>query len=214
MKNKLITIMCLHFTNAGAQSESGVEQYYYTHTGGSAVYVPVAYYNTSGNWYGEARYNYDDVETFSLYAGKKFSREGDLSYSATPMIGGLVGRMNGASVGMNMEAGFQKLFFTCQSQYSFSLEDKTNKFFFNWSELGVQATDWLYGGLAMQQTNIYKTTGSFEPGCMLGVSWKNWTLPFYAFNPGNEEGYFVLGIYLEWENVKKTGNKNILITGL
>ncbi len=26
-----------------------------------------------------------------------------------------------------------------------------NKFFFNWSEMGAQATPWLYGGLAVQQ---------------------------------------------------------------
>ncbi len=52
----------------------GMEQYYYTHTGGTAAYVPMAHYNTSNNWYGEARYNYDEFETFSLYAGKKFSK--------------------------------------------------------------------------------------------------------------------------------------------
>ncbi len=138
MKNKILVIFMFAFYARGAQSSGGMEQYYYTHTGGTAAYVPMAYYNTAGNWYGEARYNFDDIETFSLYAGKKFSKKGNFSYSATPMIGGLVGRMNGASVGMNMEADFQKLFFTCQSQYSFSLEDRENKFFFNWSELGIQ----------------------------------------------------------------------------
>ncbi len=35
---------------------------------------------------------------------------------------------------------------------------------------------------------------------MLGISLKNWTLPFYAFNPGKESGYFVLGI--NWEREK------------
>ena len=195
-----------------AQSAATVEQYYFSPAVGSAAMMtPMANYTTSNNWYGEARYNFDELNTFSLYAGKKFSGKGNFSWQATPVIGGLVGQMNGGSVGVNMGMDYRKLFFASQSQYSFSVENNTDKYFYNWSELGYNATPWLYAGLAVQQTNIYKALGKLEPGCMVGFSIKNWTIPLYAFNTDGRERYFVLGLNWQWEGKKnKSKNEQVL----
>jgi len=200
-----ITISLLLSTamNVTAQS-GGVEQYYYTRTAGTdAVMTPIAHITSSNNWYGEARYNFDELNTFSLYAGRKFSGNGLLSWEATPMVGGLMGQMTGGSVGMNFGADYRKIFFSSQSQYSFSLENNTEKYFYNWSELGYEATSWLYAGLAMQQTNLYREFGRLEPGCVIGFSIKNWTIPLYAFNTSERERYFVLGVNWQWQTKKK-----------
>jgi hypothetical protein len=211
MRNSLlILIASLNFSQAKAQGNGGFEQLYYMRANDGADIVPMAHYTTKNNWYGEARYNYDEAKTFAVYAGKTFSRNGIFSYSATPILGGLMGRMNGGSVGMNIDLGFEHLFFSTQSQYTFSLEQKTNKYFFSWSELGYHATPWLYGGMALQQTNIYQAAGKFEPGCMLGFSLKNWTLPVYVFNQAGGETYFVLGINWAWESPKKMTKANTL----
>ena len=190
--------------NTHAQSAAAVEQLYFTRAAGSdAVMTPMVNFTTSNNWYGEARYNFDELKTFSLYAGRKFSGNGNLSWQATPMIGGLMGLMNGGSVGVNFGMDYRKIFFASQSQYSFSVENSTDKFFYNWSELGYNATSWLYAGLAMQQTNLYRTIGRLEPGCMIGFSIRNWTIPLYAFNTADQERYFVLGLNWQWEGKKK-----------
>ncbi|MBA4167833.1 MAG: hypothetical protein H0X41_09875, partial [Chitinophagaceae bacterium] len=190
MRNSLLILIAfLNVFPAPAQSSGGFEQLYYMRATDGASLVPMAHYTTKNNWYGEARYNYDEAQTFSVYAGRTFSRKGLLSCSATPLLGGLMGKMNGGSVGMNMDLGFENLFFSTQSQYTFSLAQKTNKYFFSWSELGYQATSWLYGGMALQQTNIYQTAGKFEPGCMLGFSLKNWTVPLYVFNQTGGDAY-------------------------
>jgi hypothetical protein len=208
MKNSiLILVICLYCQAASTQSTAGVEQYYYLKSGENTSIVPMAHYRFNNKWYGEARYNYDDDQTFSLYAGKTFSRKSGFSYSATPMLGGLIGRMNGGSVGLNMDMDFENIFFSTQSQYSFSMEQRTNQFFLSWSELGYQATSWFYGGLAMQQTNLYKTAAALETGYMIGFNIKNWTVPVYVFSPSSRKAYFVLGINWEWENVKKNSRK-------
>ena len=118
--------------------------------------------------------------------------------------------MNGGSVGVNVDIGFENLFFSAQSQYSFSLEQRTNKYFFSWSELGYQATSWLYGGMALQQTNVYQTATKLEPGCMLGFSMKRWTVPLYIFNQAGGEPYFVMGINWTWEKQTKNNTPNTL----
>jgi hypothetical protein len=190
------------FSAVWPQAAAGFEQMYYMRSGENAMMAPRAHLTSSGNWYGEARYNYEELQTFSLYGGKTFSRKGDLSYSATPLIGGLLGKMNGGSVGLNMDLDFENVFFSTVSQYSFSLEDRNNKFFYSWTELGYQAMPWLYGGMAVQQTNIIRSAGRLEPGCMLGLSIRNWTVPFYVFNPAGKEMNFVLGFNWEWAKTK------------
>lgn len=206
----MILLACLASFQVRSQTGGAFEQLYYTRADDGASIVPMVHYTTKNNWYGAARYNYDEARTFALYAGRTFSGRGDLSYSATPMVGGLMGKMNGGSVGMNVDLDFENLFFSTQSQYSFSLEEKTNKYFFTWSELGYQATPWLYGGMALQQTNAYHSAVKFEPGCMIGLSVKRWTVPLYIFNQAGGDPYFVMGINWAWEKQKKNNTPDIL----
>lgn len=195
-----VLLLCLQ---AGAQS-ANVEHYYFTKSQhAEGLVTPMANYTSSKNWYGEARYNFDQMNTFSLYAGKRFSGGNSVSWQATPLIGGLMGQMTGGSLGMHFGMDYRNIFFSSQSQYSFSLENRTDKYFFNWSEIGLEATRWLYAGLAVQQTNVYQTQGKLEPGCMIGFSIKNWTIPVYAFNTTDDERYFVLGLNWQWEGKNK-----------
>ncbi|MEO8584364.1 MAG: hypothetical protein ABI415_11235 [Flavitalea sp.] len=200
--NILTTLLCFSFSAAAPQSSAGFEQMYYMRVGENPSMAPRAHLTSKNNWYGEARYNYDELQTFSLYGGRTFAKKGDWSYSATPLIGGLVGKMNGGSFGLNMDLGFENVFFSTVSQYTFSLENRDNQFFYSWSELGYQAVPWLFGGMALQQTNVLRSAGKMEPGCMLGLSIKNWTVPFYVFNPAGKEMNFVVGFNWEWEKSK------------
>lgn len=193
-------MLCL---DARSQSGGGLEHYYYVSKTEIPSMVPIVHYNTSSNWYGEARYNYEDFNTLSLYGGKTFSKEGNWSYAATPLIGGMIGTMNGGSVGFNFDLDYNKMFLSSQSQYSFSLNDRMNKYFFTWSEMGYQPFQWCYAGVALQQTSMYKQAGLWETGYLVGFSFRSWTIPLYAFNISKSERYFILGINWEWQNKAK-----------
>src|SRR5688572_29436206 len=84
-----------------SQAKASVEQYHYIGKGQPYVFMPVAYFQTSRNWYAEVRYNYEDIETFSAYLGKSFTGDKRLSYSFTPILGASVGRFKGISTGLN-----------------------------------------------------------------------------------------------------------------
>lgn len=197
---RFIAILTLLSALQVTAQKAAVEHYFFTPAPGSTGMVtPMANFTSSNNWYGEARYNFDELNTFSFYAGKKFSGGNNFSWEATPVVGGLMGQMTGGALGMNFEMGYKRLFLLSQSQYCFSIENNDDKYFYNWLEMGVEATGWLYAGLALQQTNIYRTEGKMEPGCMIGFSIKNWTIPLYAFNTSEQERYFVLGLTWQWE---------------
>ncbi|MEO6330458.1 MAG: hypothetical protein ABIO55_16100 [Ginsengibacter sp.] len=184
-----------------SQTHGGVEQYYYPGNKRISAIVPRVYFQNKKNWYGEVRYNYDDLETISFNAGKTFSNDDIISYTVTPIAGIMAGKSTGALLGLNGELDYKKLFFTAESQYAFSAKSRTGNFFYNWSELGYQVTGNIYTGLALQVTRLYKTTSSIEPGFMTGASFNNWTFPMYIFNPMNNSRYFVLGINIEWNKI-------------
>jgi hypothetical protein len=211
MKSKLLYIIgFLLCHSASGQSGGGLEHYYYVTRQEVPAIVPIVHYNTSSNWYGEARYNYEDFNTLSLYGGKTFSKEGRWSWSATPLVGGMVGTMNGGSLGFNVDLDHKNVFFSSQSQYSFSLEDRLNKYFFTWSEIGYQPLPWCYAGMALQQTSAYQQTGLWETGYMIGFSFGKWTIPLYAFGVSKRDKYFILGVNWEWLNNKQKRTQTIV----
>lgn len=204
----LLIIMLIMFHNpANTQTHGGFEQYYYSGNKGASTIVPRVYYQSKKNWYGEVRYNYEEVATFSFNAGKTFSNDGNISYSITPTVGVVAGRLNGASMGMNTEVDYKNLFFSSESQYTFSAQSKYADFLFNWSELCYQATSHIYTGLALQLTHLYKTANTWEPGVMIAFSFNKFTFPLYAFSPANSKRYFVLGINWEWQRSKSESRK-------
>lgn len=118
----------------------------------------------------------------------------------TPLLGGAIGNFNGISTGANLDIDYGSFFISMQSQYSFSTDQRADNFFYNWSELAYQPLPWLYGGVSVQHTRLYKTETNFEPGILIGFTFRNLTIPLYTFAPFNKNRYFMLGLTVEWEN--------------
>jgi hypothetical protein len=200
-----IMILCGLWHNLKAQPQAGLEQYYYAGTYQTFTLVPVAYYQSSNKWYAEGRFNYEAMNTLSLYGGKTFTKNAAVSYSATPIAGVVLGQMNGGSVGLNLAVDYQKFNFNTQSQHTFSIQQPGNSFTYSWSDFTYRFFKKFAGGASLQQTKLYRVNGAFEKGILLKTSFKNWTFPLYIFRPEAPDRYFVLGINYEWENI---GAKN------
>lgn len=183
---------------AHTQAQGGVGQYYYMGESQPFSFVPIAYYQSSNKWYIEGRYNYEANRTMSVYAGKTFEKNAAVSYSASPIIGAVMGNFNGGSIGVNSEADYKRCFFSSQLQYTFSVQDRTENFVFSWSDISYQALNNIYAGFSVQQTNLYKEQGRLEKGVFVKASFNKWSLPFYVFNPAARERYFVLGLTCDW----------------
>ena len=184
--------------NSNSQTHAGAGQYYYIGERQVFTFVPIIYYQTSRNWYIEGRYNYEALKTMSVYAGKTFEKESNFSYSASPVIGAVLGRFNGGSIGINTEADYKRCFFSSQLQYTFSFKDKRENFIYSWSDLSYQALNNIYAGFSVQQTNLYKEACRLEKGIFVKASFNKWSLPFYVFNPTTRDKYFVLGLSCDW----------------
>jgi hypothetical protein len=184
--------------NAVAQTKSGVESYHSLSRTESYVWMPVLNYTNKHGFYGEARYNYEQLQTGSLYAGKNFSGAKKINYSVTPMLGVVFGKYNGGSAALNVDFEYEKIFFSAQLQYTVNKENKEENFFYNWSELGSKIGNKFYGGISMQQTKLYADKMSADMGLLLGFETGKITIPVYLFNPFSEKRNLVLGLIIEW----------------
>ena len=189
------------YNSGQSQVHGGFQQYYYTGDGTSSI-VPKIYYQNRKNWYGELRYNYEESQTVSLNAGKKFSNKNLFSYSITPVAGIVLGKLNGITTGTNIDMDYKKLFFSSEIQYTFSMEKRTANLFLSWSEFGYQISKPIYCGIALQMTHHYSIKNIWEPGIIMGWIYKSWTFPLYAFNPIGNNRNFVLGINWQWNYEK------------
>ena len=199
----ILTILLLNGTGF-SQSELNLDQYHIVNPGQPYQYMPVMHYQHARKWYAEARYNYEDAETFSLYLGKAITGGKSLNYSIVPMLGGSVGRFQGVSTALNIDMDYHKFFFSSQSQYSRSTIQYGEYFLYSWSEIGYQGLKWLYAGLSVQHTYDRLAGNELQPGMMIGFTFNKFTIPVYTFDPFNNNGRnFVVGVTMSWKSQRK-----------
>ena len=186
------------FNRANAQSKGGIEQYSYLNNSGVSAVMPIIHFETRNGWHSEARYNYEELKTFSLYFGKTFSSNGVVSCTATPMAGFLVGNLKGISTAVNIDFECGNFFLSSQPQFVVAMDKINANFFYNWAESGYNIRKWLYAGVTLQHT-IAGSGNQIEPGVTLGFNVKKFSFPVYFFNPGREDKYFILGVNWEWD---------------
>lgn len=189
----LLMIACVWWHNSNAQSQAGLEQYYTVHSK-TISFTPILWYQAKTGWYAEARYNYDAVNSLSIYTGKTFERKSKLSFSLNTIAGIVTGGFKGGSIAVNADAEYKKLSFSLQSQYTFSVENKSLNYIYMWSDISCQIFNYLSAGISLQQTNGNNTEVIVEKGFFVKAASGKWTIPLYFFNPFNNERYIVLGL--------------------
>lgn len=200
MRRRWLLIPCLILSLSLFAQQGGIEQYHYISQAGFNAVVPVLHLQTKKGWYGEARYNYDEKNTFSILAGKTFSSNNQWEWSITPMVGLTFGELNGWTTGVNFSLEKSGLFFNTQSQYTFSTTPSYDNFLFNWCEAGYQPLNWLYGGVSLQHTQLPGSAALIEPGIVAGICFKKISFPIYVFNTFNRNRFFILGVNWEWKH--------------
>lgn len=142
----------------------------------------------------EARYNYEALETGSMWVGYNFEFGQELAVGFTPMIGGVVGDTTGVAPGYSLSIDYEKLAFSTEGEYVFDTGDSSQNFFYVWSELSVSPKDWFRVGLALQRTKVYQTDFDVQRGFLLGFTYESLDFTAYLFNPTASEPTVVLGL--------------------
>jgi hypothetical protein len=146
----------------------------------------------------EARYNYEDLDTASLWLGYNFSFGEELTVDLTPMIGAVVGETDGVAPGYEITLAWRRLTLYTEGEFVFDAEGSEGDFFYSWSELTFSPCDWLRAGLAAQRTRIRDEDSAIDIGPMAGVTWKRLDLSAYALFPEHGDPTIVFGLGIEF----------------
>jgi hypothetical protein len=144
----------------------------------------------------EARYNYEDQETGSLWAGYNLSVGNKLELEATPMFGAVFGNTTGIAPGYELSLTYKKLALTSDGEYVFDTKNSDDSFLYSWNELVYSPTDWLHAGLVAQRTRAYHTSLDVQRGFSVGVAHKKMDFTVYTFNAGWTDPTIVLNLGL------------------
>ena len=142
----------------------------------------------------ETRYNYEDRDSASFFAGPSFAFGDKVKLTLTPMLGGLVGNTNGIvpALEADLSAGLFQAY--AEGEYVFNLDDSSSRYFYMWSELSLWPTEWLRAGVVTQRTRVYQTNREIQRGLLVGFSFKRAEGTVYFFNPGADDHFTVVSI--------------------
>jgi hypothetical protein len=130
----------------------------------------------------EARYNYEDMETFSGWIGYNFMGGNEFEYTITPIVGGVVGLTDGIAPGLEFTLSYKGFELYNEAEYLFDAASNENNFYYNWADLTYSPTDWLWVGISGQRTRLYQTDLDIQRGFLLGGGSDHWEVSGYLYN--------------------------------
>ncbi len=149
--------------------------------GESGTFIPTLFVDRDA-LHLEARWNYEDVDTLSLWGGWGFTFGGEERYAKlTPMVGAVAGATSGVAPGLEIDARWGRLTYWLEAEYVFDLKDSAGSYLYTWSELYVTVVPWLWVGGSVQRLKVIESPNELDVGPMIGVG-----------NPG-PRGWYVSG---------------------
>lgn len=188
--------------SARAQADSadwtfGAEANLYLFPGGERILLPT--FKADKDWFhGEARYNYEDLNTFSAWVGYNFRGGQKLEYVITPMLGGVTGQTKGVALGLEATLTLGKFELYTEAEFVKDASAKENNFFYSWTDLAFAPRDWWWVGISGQRTRLYQTELEYQRGVFLGGALGNWSLTAYGYNMGFAEPFVLLTLAAEF----------------
>jgi len=132
----------------------------------------------------EARYNYENLRTGSVWVGYNFSTGKELILAMTPMIGGVFGRTTGIAPGCQASITYKKIELSVSNEFVFDTGRQDASFYYAWPQLTYSPFNWLRVGLVAQRNKAYHTSLDTQRGFFAGFSHKKMEFTTYIFNAG------------------------------
>ncbi len=139
----------------------------------------------------EARYNYESVGARSAFGGWTFSGEDAVTWELTPLLGGAWGTTQAFVPALEASVAWKRFDFYIEAEYVLDSHQRSDSYFYSWSELGFRPVEWLRVGIAGQRTRAYSNERDIQRGPFAQATWGPVTVGGYWFNPGANDQVFV-----------------------
>ena len=188
-------------TPAPARTEptwsGGIEAYGYLLEDGNGFLLVIAEADR-GSLHLEGRYQYEDLDTGSLWVGWTLETGKSLHLEAVPMVGVVFGNTNGFAPGLELTLSWKSLELYSESEVVFDTEGAEGDFFYNWTEFSWQAAQWLKVGLVAQRTRMFKSELAIDRGLFAAVDVGPVGISLYGFNLAADAPFVVLALAVDF----------------
>jgi hypothetical protein len=130
----------------------------------------------------EARYNYEALDSGAGFIGFNVGWGERLKLRVTPMLGAVVGDLDGWVPALRWTLACWKLDVYSESEVVIDLAETGDSFFYNWTELGIAPLPWLRAGIALQRSRIFHTPLDIQRGLFVSATFRFATASIYEFN--------------------------------
>jgi hypothetical protein len=140
----------------------------------------------------EARYNYEDLGAVSGWVGYNLGWDGAVSFTLTPMLGIVLGSLDGIAPGAEWTLGWRRLELYSEVELVVPLDDG-DPFAFTWSSLRWQASERLALGVSGQRLESTGTDRLVDVGPMVALQLGRLGIEGYWFNPVSDDAFIAVG---------------------
>ena len=149
------------------------------------------FYARYKNLHLEGRYNYEDRNTASFWAGRRFQFGEGVKFVLVPMAAVVIGNTNGMAPGLEAEIMYRKFDFYVESEYVFDLESKEGNFFYMYSELAIRPIKSIRAGLITQRTKLFETKFEINRGFFAEYYFGRFRIGIFYFNPFSSANFWI-----------------------
>ena len=139
-----------------------------------------------GDLHLEARYNYEDRNTASLWIGWNYKGGNEWAWRITPMLGYAFGDSEGIAPGYRGAVDWKRFEFYSEGEYLVGTDSDTDNFFYSWTELTWSPVDAFRVGLVSQHTHAYNSDRDIQRGFLFGLSLKRVQVTATVLNPDQD----------------------------
>jgi hypothetical protein len=151
-----------------------------------------------GDLHLEARYNYEDFRTGSVFAGWTLSMGESVAIALTPMAGVAFGETSGVVPALEASLEYDILDFYSETEYLIDVQDQAGNFLYTWLELGVAPNDLFRIGFTAQRLWTVESNFELDRGVFAQVRPAPGVVSVYAFNLFTGNWFIVAGLEYAW----------------
>jgi len=139
----------------------------------------------------EGRYNYEDKNTASLWAGYRFLFGQAVKFELVPMGGVVFGSTNGVAPGLETDITYKKFDFYTESEYLVEFSSKENNFFYMYSEVAIQPIKQIRTGIMTQRTRLFESARELQRGIFGEYYFGRFRAGVFYFSPFASDQFWV-----------------------
>lgn len=146
----------------------------------------------------EGRYNYEDRNTVSLWAGRRFKFGKKVQFVLVPMAGVVFGNTDGIAPGFEAEITYKKFDFYVEAEYVFDFESSDGNFFYEYTELAIRPIRPVRTGLMTQKTKVYQLEREFQRGIFAEYYFGAFRAGVFYFSPFSSDQFWIASVSVDF----------------